>query len=125
MVERFEAEGLRRVVATSAGRDDLALLLKQAGVADLMEECTSSSDVENSKPDPDIVLAALELSGAPADEAVMIGDTPYDVEAALRAGIRIIALRSGGWGDSDLTGAIAIYDHPADLLRNFHETPFS
>ena len=125
LIERFRTEGLRRVVATSAGRDDLSALLKQAGVADLMEDCTSSSDVENSKPDPDIVLAALDLSGSPADEAVMIGDTPYDVEAALRAGIRIIAVRSGGWTDSDLAGASAIFDHPADLLSRLHETPFS
>jgi HAD superfamily hydrolase (TIGR01509 family) len=125
MLERFSASGLRRVVATSANRDDLKSLLNQAGVADLMEDCTSSSDVENSKPDPDIVLAALELSGSPAEEAVMIGDTPYDVEAALRAGIRIIAVRSGGWGDSDLVGATAIFDHPADLLEHFSDTPFA
>lgn len=125
LLERFRASGLRRVVATSANREDLKALLNQARVADLMEDCTSSSDVENSKPDPDIVLAALELSGSPADEAVMIGDTPYDVEAAKRAGIRIIAVRSGGWGDADLAGALAIYDHPADVLEHFSETPFS
>ena len=125
LLERLKAEGLRRVVATSANGDDVNSLLKQAGVADLMEECTSSSDVENSKPDPDIVLAALKLAGRPSDEAVMIGDTPYDVEAALRAGIQIIALRSGGWVDADLRGALAIYDHPADLLAHLEETPFS
>jgi phosphoglycolate phosphatase-like HAD superfamily hydrolase len=78
----------------------------------------------NAKPDPDIVAAALTETGRAKHEAIMIGDTPYDVEAALRAGINIIALRSGGWPDRDLKGALAVYDDPADLLNHYELSPF-
>lgn len=125
LVERLQAAGLRIVVATSAGADEVTGLLKQAGVDDLLEEKTSSSDAENSKPDPDILEAALAKGELRAGEAVMIGDTPYDVGAAGRAGVACIALRTGGWSDDALRGAIAIYDDPADLVAHFDELPFA
>ena len=90
---------------------------------DLIEARTSSSDVERSKPDPDIVAAAVERSGHPAGSLVMLGDTPYDVAAARRAGVRIVAVRCGGWGDADLSGAAAVYDDPAHLLRELDRSP--
>ena len=74
--------------------------------------------------DPDIVAAALKKSGAPVGRAVMIGDTPYDIEAARRTGIATIALRCGGWDDAHLLGAIAIYDHPRHLLEQLAHSPF-
>ncbi|MEO8909045.1 MAG: HAD-IA family hydrolase [Gemmatimonadaceae bacterium] len=79
----------------------------------------TASDAKRSKPDPDIVDAAIEQSELPAENLVMVGDTPYDVEAANRAGIPAIAFRSGGWGDTDLKGAVEIYDGPADLLAHY------
>ena len=104
-------------IATSAGDDEMDALLQQAGVADLIPKRTSSDDADRSKPDPDIVIAALHRTGAAPDRTVMIGDTPYDVEAARRAGIRAVALRCGGhWFDTDLKGAIHIADDPAGLL---------
>lgn len=115
----LRAEGIQRVVATSAGRDEMTRILEQAGVADLIQEETSSDDAAESKPDPDIVRAALRKAGCAPEEALMLGDTPYDVEAATRAGVRVIALRSGGWEDDALRGALAIVDDPADLLRDF------
>ena len=110
-------------MATSAGEEDLKGLLERAGIRDLIEDATSASDVEESKPDPDVVEAALRQAGQPAERAVMIGDTPYDVEAAGRAGVRIIAVRSGGWGDEELRGAVGVFDHPADILANYERTP--
>ncbi|HVG21873.1 MAG TPA: HAD-IA family hydrolase, partial [Blastocatellia bacterium] len=80
-------------------------------------------DAENSKPDPDIVKAALDSSGCAPDEVLMIGDTPYDIESASRAGIGVIAFRCGGWKDADLSGAVAIYDGPADLLSRYESSP--
>lgn len=124
LLERMRDAGLTLAVATSASKEDMGGLLKQAGVADLIEEKTSSSDAEESKPDPDIVEAALKAAGVSAGEAVMLGDTPYDVEAARRAGVRCVALRCGGWGDEGLKDAIAVYDDPAELLRRFEESPF-
>ena len=116
---RVRADKLKPVVATSAKSEELEGLLKAAQVADLMEEKATASDAKQSKPDPDIVEAAVEESELPASDLVMIGDTPYDVEAATRAGVRIIAFRSGGWKDPDLGGAVEIYDGPADLLRHY------
>lgn len=105
------------VVATSAGDDEMSALLKQAGVDDLFPARTSKDDAAGSKPDPDIVHAALTRVRARADSAIMIGDTPYDIEAATRAGVRTIALRCGGyWTDGDLRGAAGIFDDPASLL---------
>ncbi|CAN5800862.1 HAD family hydrolase [soil metagenome] len=124
LLHRFRDDTMKLVIATSAGKDDLKGLLEQAGVADLIQDATSADDAEESKPDPDIVLAALKQAGFPPEEIVMIGDTPYDVEAATRAGVRIVGVRCGGWGDQDLQGAIAVYDHPADLLDRYDESPF-
>ena len=116
LVAAVKARGLTAVAASSAKKDELGALLKLAGAEWLMDAATSSDDAEESKPDPDIVVAALRQARANAPDAVMIGDTPYDVEAAKRAGVKAIAFRSGGWGDEDLRGAIAIYDGPWDLL---------
>jgi HAD superfamily hydrolase (TIGR01509 family) len=119
LVLRVRDDGVKAIVATSAKDDELKGLLKAAEVEDLMEEKATASDAKRSKPDPDIVDAAIEASGIPPNNAVMIGDTPYDVEAASRAGVRIIAFRSGGWDDASLQGAAQIYDGPADLLAHY------
>jgi HAD superfamily hydrolase (TIGR01509 family) len=118
-------QGLRLAVASSAKKDQLHQLLEIAGAADLIETKTSSGDVKNSKPDPDIVHAALTRLDLAPDEVVMIGDTPYDIEAAGKLGIGTIAFRSGGWDDAGLAGAIAIYDDPADLLAHYAESPLA
>jgi len=117
LVAAVKARGLVAVAASSASRDDLRALLKVAAADTLMDDATSSDDAEESKPEPDIVLAALKRARATPEEAVMIGDTPYDVAAAQKAGVRIIAFRCGGWNDADLNGAVAIYDGPWALVR--------
>jgi HAD superfamily hydrolase (TIGR01509 family) len=116
---RLKEEGLRLAVASSAKEDELTPLLEIAGASDLIEEKTSSDDAENSKPEPDIVKAALDGLGFRPEEVFMLGDTPYDIEAAGRAGVKVIALRSGGWDDEGLRGTAAIYDDPADLLKSW------
>jgi HAD superfamily hydrolase (TIGR01509 family) len=125
LLQRMRDDGMQLVVATSASKDDMAALLKAAGVDDLIEAKTSSSDADASKPAPDIVEAALDNAGCDASEAVMLGDTPYDVKASNRAGVRCIALRSGGWDDDALADAATIYDDTADLLAHFDESPLA
>lgn len=123
LVLRVRADGLKPIVATSAKNAELKGLLQAAGVNDLMEERATASDAKRSKPDPDIVEAAVKESGIGKQNLIMIGDTPYDVEAATRAGVKCIAFRSGGWNDDRLDGAIEIYDGPADLLAHYNASP--
>jgi HAD superfamily hydrolase (TIGR01509 family) len=124
LLEQLTWLGMELVVATSAKSSEVQALLEQAGVADLIPLASSSSDADRSKPDPDIVQAALRKSGSLAAQSVMVGDTPYDIEAAGRAKVPSIALRCGGWwDDTALRGATAIYDDPAELLERFDESP--
>jgi HAD superfamily hydrolase (TIGR01509 family) len=125
LVVAFRERGLRVVVASSASEHELAPLLRIADVADLVDARTSGDDAARSKPDPDILLAAIAKSGCRPRACVMLGDTPYDVEAARRAGVRMIALRCGGWSDAELTGADAIYDDPHDLLVQIDRSPIA
>ena len=124
LLEWLRDDRKKLLVASSAEDEELAQLLDVAGASKLIESATSSDDAERSKPDPDIVAAALARAGVPAAEAIMVGDTPYDVEAALRTGIEIIGLRAGGWSDQELTGAVAVYADPADLLARYDLSPF-
>lgn len=124
LLEWFRDEGLSLVVATSAEPQEVESLLWIVNATKLIDAATSSGDVENSKPDPDVVRAALGRTGRSANQVVMLGDTPYDIEAAARAGVGVIALRCGGWTDADLQGAIAIYDDPQDLLDHYALSPF-
>ena len=125
LLERFRDHDLTLAVASSASEDEVEALLDIAGVSDLVAAQASSDDAENSKPDPDIVIAAVHRVHVERERIIMLGDTPYDVEAALRAGIRIVALECGGWNREDLRGASAIYASPADLLDHYDESPFA
>jgi HAD superfamily hydrolase (TIGR01509 family) len=126
LLERFLADGLTLVVATSAGSDEMKALMRQAGIADLIHDATSSGEVESSKPDPDVVGAAIKKSKLEPDELVMVGDTPYDIEAAGKAGVPTIALRCGGWwNDNALGGASAIFEDPSELLAHWPLAPMA
>ena len=117
LLEYLRDRGIDMVVATSADDKEMAALLECAGVADLVSKRASKDDAAESKPDPDIVCAALAQARAGAESTMMVGDTPYDIEAAARAGIAAMALRCGGhWTDHDLRGALYIFDDPQDLL---------
>lgn len=123
LVRAIQSRGLTPVAASSATRDELEALLHIAGAPSLAGQSASGDDAEQTKPAPDIVHAALQRARASAEQAIMIGDTPYDVEAALRAGVRTIAFRCGGWNASALKDAIAVYDGPSDLLAHLDHSP--
>jgi HAD superfamily hydrolase (TIGR01509 family) len=120
LVEYLRDRQVELVIATSAPDREMDAVLERAGVKDLFHKRTSKDDAASSKPDPDIVEAALKKSRVPRDRTAMVGDTPYDVEAARRAGISAIALRCGGyWSDRDFAGALDVFDHPAALLEHW------
>jgi HAD superfamily hydrolase (TIGR01509 family) len=79
-------------VATSASKKDLGGLLTRAAVYDLVDICVSGDAVKRSKPDPDIIISALQAAGVGSEDAMLIGDTPYDIEAAARAGVACIGV---------------------------------
>jgi HAD superfamily hydrolase (TIGR01509 family) len=125
LVQRMKGDGLELIVATSATGNEVGALLEAADVADLMQEKTSSSDAAESKPDPDIVQAAIRKSGIDPDDLIMVGDTPYDVQAAIGAHVKLVGLLCGGWTMEELSGAVAIYDDPKDLLKWYDQSPFA
>lgn len=125
LVLRLRDEGHTLVVASSASARELEGLLERARVRDLILLKTSSDDAVHSKPDPEIVSAALQKAGTSADATLMLGDTPYDVAAARGAGVNAIALTCGGWSEHDLKGALAVYRHPRDLLDHYEASPLA
>jgi len=124
LLERMRTDGLLLQVASSAKQAELTPLLEICGATSFVTGKTSSDDAEESKPDGDIVAAALSRAGVTAQQAVMLGDTPYDIEAAKRVEVRTVALRSGGWKDADLASAVAIYADVSDLLHRYADSPF-
>jgi HAD superfamily hydrolase (TIGR01509 family) len=125
LLERMRQAGLRLVIATSSPTEELEPAVDLAGIRDLLEAHTTADDAESSKPEPDIVHAALDQLGIRPEEAVMLGDTPYDIAAAGRAGVDLIAFRCGGFSDEDLAGALAIFDGPWDLLERWEDSPLA
>jgi HAD superfamily hydrolase (TIGR01549 family) len=124
LFRRIRAEGYRIALASSAKADELERYLEIAGVEGMTDGETSSDDAERSKPHPDIFLAALEeVEGLSAHEALVVGDSPYDVQAAERAGCPCIAVRCGGFPENVLreAGALEIFEDPADILERFGE----
>ena len=122
LVQRLQDQGHKLVVATSAGEESMKALLEQAKLDDLLELRTSSDDAEESKPAPDIVHAALRRANASPMEAVMIGDTPYDLAAARNAGVPLIGVLCGGWTKINLAGAREIYGGPREIVSNFERS---
>jgi len=128
LLQRIQADGMRIALASSAKADELEVYKKAAHIEDLLQAETSSDDAEASKPNPDIFEAALQqLGGLRADQAIVVGDTPYDAEAAGKAGLRTIGLLCGGWPDDALkqAGCIATYRDPADLLDRYDSSPLA
>jgi HAD superfamily hydrolase (TIGR01509 family) len=126
LFEHIRAAGQRAVLASSGNADEVEQYKEIAGIADLIDSATSSDDVERSKPFPDIFQAALaKLQGLSSDEAVVIGDTPYDAEAARNANMKSIGVLSGGFPEQALrdAGCIAIYRGPEDLLQHYDSSP--
>ena len=125
LLQRFRDDGFTLAVASSAKKDELTLLLETAGVSDLISQPASSDDAPSSKPDADIVQAAMKRTGCAPGHAVLIGDTPYDIEAARRAGLFVVAFECGGWSRGELGDADDVYRDPEDLLGRYDTSVFA
>jgi membrane protein len=125
LLQRCKEVGYKVVLASSASGEELQHYLKLLDAGDLVDSHTSADDVGCSKPCPDIFDTARQKIGVAPDEALVIGDTPYDIEAAAKAGIKTIAVRSGKFPDEALAGAMAIFDDVAQLLARFDASPLS
>ncbi len=129
LLERVLADGKHVALASSAKEEELQHYKQIAGIADLIpeEHETSSSDAEHSKPDPDIFQAALAKLGLDPNEAIVVGDTPYDAEAAGKIGLKTVGVLCGGFPEASLrrAGCIAIYRDPADLLAHYDDSPLA
>lgn len=127
LFSRLVEDGWRIALASSSNKQDLESYKRIADIEDLLEADTSADDAERSKPHPDVFAAALRrLGNTRPHEVVVIGDTPYDAEAARKLGIReIIGVLCGGFPEPDLreAGCTRIYRDPADLLEHYDESP--
>ncbi len=124
LFERLRADGITLALASSAKSDEVETYKKRADIADLVDVETSSDDAERSKPHGDIFQAALDrLDGVAPDHAIVVGDTPYDAQAAAKVGLRTIGVLSGGFPERDLraAGCFAIYRDPADMLARYDD----
>jgi HAD superfamily hydrolase (TIGR01509 family) len=125
LLRELDGRGLRVVLATSAPEDELEKLRSALDIEDAVDVVTSSADVDTAKPAPDILVVALERAGAEASEAVMVGDSVWDVRSAQNAGVGCIGVLSGGISADELrtAGAIAVYADVAELLEHLGGSP--
>ncbi|KQO49164.1 HAD family hydrolase [Methylobacterium sp. CM6241] len=126
LFERIRAADLRIALGSSGKKDEVEHYQELLGIADLVDVVTSSDDVERSKPHPDIFESALKkLAPLEPRSILVVGDTPYDAEAAAKAGLSTIGVLCGGFPAADLSkaGCIAIYRDPQDLLAGFDRSP--
>jgi HAD superfamily hydrolase (TIGR01549 family) len=128
LLQRIRRDRKRIALASSATAEELEIYKQVTKVTDLIESETSSQDADKSKPHPDIFEAALrQLPGITLDQVIVIGDTPYDAEAAAKANLQTIGLLCGGWKERDLlqAGCVATYKNPADLLARYDKSPLA
>jgi HAD superfamily hydrolase (TIGR01509 family) len=120
------ADKKKIVLATSSPQEDVVTYKRIARIEDLIEEETSSDDAERSKPEPDIFAAALKKANSPLpSEVIVVGDSPYDAEAASKLNISTIGLLCGGFPAAELraAGCLSLYRDPADLLAQYEQSP--
>jgi HAD superfamily hydrolase (TIGR01549 family) len=122
LVDELKRRGLVVVLASSSNEDDLDHFVELLGVRNV-DGWTTADDVDRTKPHPDVIRAALEKAGT--DDAVMVGDSRWDIEAAAGAGLETVCVITGGWSEQELRdhGAAAVFDSLVELRLRLGETP--
>jgi beta-phosphoglucomutase-like phosphatase (HAD superfamily) len=123
----MKQSGIKVSLASSAHQEDLEDYKRIANIEDLVEKSSSSDDASRSKPHPDIFEATLKKLGVQSKNALALGDTPYDAEAAGKANVWTVGVMTGGWSESELLagGCIEVYRDVAELLENFEDSAFA
>jgi HAD superfamily hydrolase (TIGR01509 family) len=124
LISDLKERGVTVVLASSSRKDELDHYLELLDAHDLADAWTTKEDVESTKPEPDLVNAALGKAGT--GNAVMVGDTRWDVEAAAKAGVDTACVLTGGWSAQELreAGAAAVFESVDELRERLDETPF-
>jgi HAD superfamily hydrolase (TIGR01509 family) len=124
LLEDLKAAGHRVILASSAKPGEVEHYLELLDARDLADDWTDSGDVDETKPAPDLVRSALDKAGG-GDDAVMVGDTPWDVKAAAEAGVPTVAVLTGGFSEAELrdAGAVAVFENMEDLRSGLASTP--
>lgn len=127
LLERCASRGRTVVLASSAADTEMRALRAALDADDAISVATSSSDVERSKPAPDLVQAALKAAGVRPEQAVFVGDTVWDVKACEAAGVACVGVLTGGLPENDLreAGAVAVYESVGAILRDFDGSPLA
>jgi HAD superfamily hydrolase (TIGR01509 family) len=127
LIADLKERGCAVVLASSAKAEEIEHYIDLLDARDLADAWTTAADVEATKPEPDLVRAALDRAGSSADDAAMVGDTPWDVKAAAAAGVPTIAVRTGGFSIDELegAGAAAVFESIEELRRRLDETAFT
>jgi HAD superfamily hydrolase (TIGR01549 family) len=122
LFERLRGDGIKVVLASSGRKESIEHYQNLLNIKDLIDGTTSTEDVEAAKPNPDIFIAAMDkIEGIDASEILVVGDSPYDAQAATKIPLRTIGVLCGGFSEEQLTdaGCIAVYQDPADLLAHY------
>jgi HAD superfamily hydrolase (TIGR01509 family) len=127
LIEQLRSRSHTVVLASSAKPEEVEHYLDLLDARELAHAWTTAGDVEETKPEPDLVQAALQKADEEPDNAVMVGDTPWDVHAARRAGVDTLAVLTGGFAIEELTesGAVAVFQSVAELGQRLEDTPLA
>ena len=125
LIIALKERGARVVLASSSPDDEIERYLGLLDARDVVDAWTTKDDVDATKPAPDLVLAALEKAGT--RDAVMVGDTPWDIESARKAGVETVCVITGGWSEQELrdAGAVAVFESAEELCERLGETPLA
>jgi len=126
LFQRFKQAGIKIALASSSDKDDLKVYESIASISDLIDAETSADDADRAKPHPDIFRATLDKLDVKPSEALALGDTPYDAEAAGKANVWTVGVTTGGWNEKDLlaAGCVEVWKDVGDLLANFDRSAF-
>ncbi len=124
LIEGFKAEGRTVILASSAKPDEVEYYVDLLDARELVDGWTTAGDVEKTKPEPDLVAAAVEKAGG--GPAVLLGDSTWDCESAKRADVPVVGVLTGGFSEQELleAGAVAVFHSLSDLRQELHTTPF-